>query len=487
MKFPSHLNCDGKIVSEMGPWWLHYRPRLSSRLLLVSPQLQLLRQPSSSRLSHRRCGRNQCRTPSYHDTGRPRSNIISHHPVNGDPPIPPVFSSNETAPVVGVAGHAREDSSALHLVSVAISVVSCPTSAVFVHPHPHNRTGSLSVKWMLFQVLVGRIVGPANEGQRWQVKMLLQLDIVNSAGQNGERKTKMLIFDTMSVTKQWVMTVLVVECDEGSTPQAADSSCTTTASEQPDTISNVGECDIDSTSVPHDKNNADIPRTALLKKELFQNTLRVTVGNTTVNGLIDIGASISVISCNFISKLKPSLVKYLQSDISKIYGVGNVAHDVTEKVQLSLTVGDQKLTQCFYILRQNQYDIILGMDFIRQHQVKMVFSFSDPEITIAGQKHYLQPPPTRSMLAKTLSAVTIMGYSAMDVPVKLSKSLKTQLMLLEPVSSLTHYAPGLSVADSLVSSQVTYCRIANTTDTPISLPNNCVVAIARTTTLNCIT
>ena len=80
-----------------------------------------------------------------------------------------------------------------------------------------------------------------------------------------------------------------------------------------------------------------------------------------------------------------------------------------------------------------------------------------------------------------------MGYSAMDVPVKLSKSLKTQLMLLEPVSSLTRYAPGLSVADSLVSSQVTYCRIANTTDTPISLPDNCVVAIARTTTLNCIT
>ena len=275
----------------------------------------------------------------------------------------------------------------------------------------------------------------------------------------------------------------VVERDEGSIPQAADSSYTTTASEQPDTGSNVGECDTDSTSVPHDTNNADIPRVALLKKELFQNILRVTVGNTTVNGLIDTGASISVISCNFISKLKPSLVKYLQSDISKIYGVGNVAHDVTEKVQLSLRVGDQKLTQCFYILRQNQYDIILGMDFIRQHQVKMDFSFSDPEITIAGQKHYLQPPQTRSMLAKTLSAVTIMGYSAMDVPVKLSKSLKTQLMLLEPVSSLTRYAPGLSVADSLVSSQVTYCRIANTTDTPISLPDNCVVAIARITTL----
>ena len=188
--------------------WPHYKPQLSSRLQLVSPQLQPLRQPSSSRLYHRRCGSNQCRTPSHHDIGRPRINIISHHPVNGDPPIPPVFSSNETAPMVGVAGHAREDSSALHLASVAISVVSCPTSAVFVAPHPHNRTGSLSVKWMLFQVLAGRIVGPANRGQRWQVKMLLQLDIVNSAGQNGERKTKMLIFDTMSVMHQWVMTVL---------------------------------------------------------------------------------------------------------------------------------------------------------------------------------------------------------------------------------------------------------------------------------------
>ena len=120
--------------------WLHYRPRLSSRLRLVSPQLQPPRQLSSSRLSHRRCGSNQCRTPSHHDIGRPRINIISHHPVNGDPSIPPVSSSNETAPVVGVVGHAREDSIALHLVSVAINVVRCPTSAVFVVPHPHNRT-----------------------------------------------------------------------------------------------------------------------------------------------------------------------------------------------------------------------------------------------------------------------------------------------------------------------------------------------------------
>ena len=103
----------------------------------------------------------------------------------------------------------------------------------------------------------------------------------------------------------------VVECDEGSIPEAADSSCTTTASEQPDTSSNVGECDTDFTSVPHYTNNTDLLRVALLKKELFQNRLRVTVGNTTVNGLIDTGASISVISCNFISKVKPSLVKYL--------------------------------------------------------------------------------------------------------------------------------------------------------------------------------
>ena len=118
-----------------------------------------------------------------------------------------------------------------------------------------------------------------------------------------------------------------------------------------------------------------------------------------------------------------------------------MAHDVTEKVQLSLRVGDQKLTQCFYILRQNQYDIIVGMDFIRQHQVKMDFSFSNPEITIAGQKHYLQPPPTRSMLAKTLSVVTIMGYSAMDVPVKLSKSLKTHAVPL--MTLVARFAPDL--------------------------------------------
>ena len=63
------------------------------------------------------------------------------------------------------------------------------------------------------------------------------------------------------------------------------------------------------------------------------------------------------------------------------------------------------------------------------------------------------------------------GSNMGECDTEIIQSLKTQFMLLGPVSSLTRYALGLSVVDRFVCSQVTNCCIVNTTDTPISLPD----------------
>ena len=159
----------------------------------------------------------------------------------------------------------------------------------------------------------------------------------------------------------------------------------------------------------------------------------------------------------------------MKPDVFKIFGVGNTPHEITEKVELTLYIGEDKITQQFHVF-PNQFDMILGMDFIKKNDVKLDFSTS--QIVIRNMTHKLQPPATRSMLAKTVEPITIMAYTGMDVKVRLAKQVKNSFMVLEQVSSLQRRAPGVSVAHSVTNTQYTYCRIINESDMPVSLPEN---------------
>ena len=53
-------------------------------------------------------------------------------------------------------------------------------------------------------------------------------------------------------------------------------------------------------------------------------------------------------------------------------------------------------------------------------------------------------------------------------------------MLIEPVSSLQRNFPSLEIAESLVSDKTSLCRVTNSSDSPIFIPPNVVIGIART-------
>ena len=228
----------------------------------------------------------------------------------------------------------------------------------------------------------------------------------------------------------------------------------------------------------------DYPEVLLCDKRSYDNTLQVRIGNIKAVALVDSGATISCVSHSLLHKLQPHRLQYMHGDISKIYGVGNIIQEVSDKVRFDFHIGQQKFCNSFYAI-QNVYPLILGMDFITEN--KGILDFSNSTITLNDQCHSLQPPPRWSTLVKAKQAHIIDAYTSVDIPVHLTRPVESACMLLEPVNYLTRTAPDLEVPFAVVSSQSTSCRLTNPTDTPISIPGHCVVAIARNIVLSNVT
>ena len=234
--------------------------------------------------------------------------------------------------------------------------------------------------------------------------------------------------------------------------------------------------------------NAVVHEVALSDKRCYDNLLRVKIGHVKTIALVDTGASISCISHNLLCKIQPKQVQYLPGDISQIFGVGNIVQDVSDKVRFNFHIDQDKFNHDFYAI-QNQYPLILGMDFINNWNG--VLDFEHSTIKLKDEIYDLIPPPCRSTLVKSKHAQIIDAYASSDIciqrPVCLTRSVETACMLVEQVSSLTCLAPRLEMPISVVSSQSTACRILNNTYTPISIPAGCVVAIARNVCLENVT
>ena len=187
---------------------------------------------------------------------------------------------------------------------------------------------------------------------------------------------------------------------------------------------------------------------------------------------------------SLFSKINPKKIKFLKNGISKVYGIGDTIQDVSSRVQLDFHIGEDKLQNTFYVI-QNHYPLILGMDFLEKHKGVLDFEYST--ITVDDKTYDLAPPAIRSTLIKSQHAQIIDAYSSRDIPVSLTRPVNTTCMLVEPISSLTRNTPGLEIPLAIVSSQTTACRITNDTDTPISIPAGCTVAIACNITVNNVT
>ena len=220
-----------------------------------------------------------------------------------------------------------------------------------------------------------------------------------------------------------------------------------------------------------------MPTVCLLDSRSHDNNLKVTMGNVNARALVDTGATVSCISTTLLDKIDPHFIEYLKSEIPFVCGVGGKQHEVTHKVKIQFSIENKPFSQTFYAL-QNPFELILGMDFISEHKAKM--DFENSHIILDGENFQLQPQPCRTTFTKTYQTEIILPFSSQDIPVKLSNGLLSQVMLIEPVSSLQRNFPSLEIAESLVSDKTSLCRVTNSSDSPIFIPPNVVIGIART-------
>ena len=121
--------------------------------------------------------------------------------------------------------------------------------------------------------------------------------------------------------------------------------------------------------------NEQIAKIELADDRIFNNLLTVCIGPLRIQALIDSGATVCCISDNVLSKIAPFYVKPQDSNTTTVYGVGNLAHEVTGKQEIKFKLNGIEFTQSFLSL-QNLYEMILGMDFHKKHRAKIDFEES---------------------------------------------------------------------------------------------------------------
>ena len=197
--------------------------------------------------------------------------------------------------------------------------------------------------------------------------------------------------------------------------------------------------------------------------------------------LLDTGAQISIISQSFADKISPNLKQSCQNEFSEIIGVSGNIVNVSGCIQVPISIGKFKTVHSFHII-PSHHDIILGLDFLNRHKVKV--DFQHHTVTFGKLAFPLTASSYPTRFAKTNRSFLITPNTAESIPVKII-GRHAPTVLLEPLTSFIDKTPHIEVIPSLGHPKhgVTYCHIVNHSSEPIIIPKGKCVALARPTSL----
>ena len=144
-------------------------------------------------------------------------------------------------------------------------------------------------------------------------------------------------------------------------------------------------------------------------------------------------------SSSFWSKVRTRYCKHLTPLYTSILGVGGEKHPICDRVELKIKIGNKLVSQDFHIL-QGHHDVILGVDFLNQHGV--ILDYAKGTLIFQDQQIPFRPPHAHSALVRTSRSTVIDPQHETWVPMTLSKTPNTQL-LVESVSSFDSHFPDL--------------------------------------------
>jgi hypothetical protein len=109
-----------------------------------------------------------------------------------------------------------------------------------------------------------------------------------------------------------------------------------------------------------------------LKPSFRRPYLQVKVQNSvSVRGLYDTEADISCLSLKFFRQIPPQLrpKKVEQGSLPKFKSAGGETLPVHGKYKLKAHIGTKEIQHKFYVIPDLNEPLILGIDFIQQHQL----------------------------------------------------------------------------------------------------------------------
>ena len=163
----------------------------------------------------------------------------------------------------------------------------------------------------------------------------------------------------------------------------------------------------------------------------------LSVGGQNIKALLDTGASISVASHDFIARTCHAGQTLSPPAHPRIKGVTAIFLQVLGVLEASIEIGGAIFHQDVHVVQDLHHSFILGLDFIMSNQAIIDYESNTLHVKSSANQTYLCTIETNTGLARAGKLFIIPKRSETTIPVRLSRCKDGDIVLLDPLPSLT--------------------------------------------------
>lgn len=172
-----------------------------------------------------------------------------------------------------------------------------------------------------------------------------------------------------------------------------------------------------------------------LVSSLKENKVLINVGNRRIRALLDTGASITIVSQEFLGKACYKDSPLLSAKHPKVKGVTENYLKVLGMLELEIFIDGMVFVHSVHVIQDLHYAFILGLDFLRTNHANIDYATNTLNIDTKTNMHVC-PIIADTGLARAIGNVIILKRSETTIRVKISRCVEGEEVLLEPVPAL---------------------------------------------------
>ena len=155
--------------------------------------------------------------------------------------------------------------------------------------------------------------------------------------------------------------------------------------------------------------------------------LHILINEKPAEALFDTGSAITLISEEWVSKNALTVKKAKISAKS----INNQSLPILGITDVQITLANKKIMQTVYVLRACPFDLVLGVDFMRQAG-KISLDYAKGQVELNGERAALgQNEKSNQCFVKVMETIHLPPYSESRLPAKLTKPISGAI-LMEP-------------------------------------------------------